>query len=421
MNKYLHSFATAVGLLAICIVISGCVNINLMYTVDKDGTITQDVTTESAYPSMKNMLREAEKEQKSNGAEVTDTANGFKSTEKYASMANFIQTGKSLANLNSGGDGIRQRSSFLYDYYTMDIVVQGDGNITKPSGSEAVDSMTQALVDSTKVDFSLQLPHKPDSDNADSVSNNGTLLTWDLRNALFYGRKAKIQTAFKIYHENNLIMLVLAGGFLFVLGVGFIITGGTQTNISQRTSHFSVGIICLLIFFAGVATVMYCFSHPPVLTAADRIDSPPSTTNPFALPKKEKKVLSQAIEDTKLNQTAITKKIEKPVIEEATSVPLEYKMALKSAQEYLETMPFSRRALYRQLISRGGDNYPEQAAQYAIEHVETDYKENAVRSAKEYLETMPMSKAELYRQLCSESGDGYTEGEAAYAVDKVYH
>ena len=63
-------------------------------------------------------------------------------------------------------------------------------------------------------------------------------------------------------------------------------------------------------------------------------------------------------------------------------VSREFKNALKSAQDYQEVMPMSKAGLYDQLTSSAGDQYPEDAAQYAIDNLEADYKENALKVLK---------------------------------------
>ena len=104
---------------------------------------------------------------------------------------------------------------------------------------------------------------------------------------------------------------------------------------------------------------------------------------------------------------------------EETDVPREYTNALKSAQNYVDIMAFSEAKLYEQLISEYGEQYPEEAAQYAIDNVEVDYNEEALQSAKNYQETMPMSDDGLYDQLTSEYGELFTAEQAQYAIDNL--
>ncbi|MDE5412412.1 Ltp family lipoprotein [Alkalihalobacterium chitinilyticum] len=108
-----------------------------------------------------------------------------------------------------------------------------------------------------------------------------------------------------------------------------------------------------------------------------------------------------------------------PAEQEAADVPREYRNALRAAENYISFMPFSEKGLFQQLSSEYGDQYPEDAAQYAIENIEVDYNEQALKAAINYLDIMPMSDQELFDQLTSEYGDQYTNEQAQYAIDNL--
>lgn len=93
--------------------------------------------------------------------------------------------------------------------------------------------------------------------------------------------------------------------------------------------------------------------------------------------------------------------------------------ALKAAENYISFMPFSKKGLYDQLTSEYGNGYSHEAAQFAIDNLEVDYKEMALESARNYQDFMPMSDNELYRQLTSEYGEQFTHEEAQYAIDNL--
>ncbi|MGI6629364.1 MAG: Ltp family lipoprotein [Bacillota bacterium] len=109
-------------------------------------------------------------------------------------------------------------------------------------------------------------------------------------------------------------------------------------------------------------------------------------------------------------------KEEEPV---KADVPREYRNALKSAQNYVDMMPFSEAGLYEQLTSEHGEQYPPEAAQYAIENVRVDYNAEALEAAINYLEIMPMSDQELFEQLTSEYGDQFTAEQARFAINNL--
>lgn len=105
--------------------------------------------------------------------------------------------------------------------------------------------------------------------------------------------------------------------------------------------------------------------------------------------------------------------------ENKDGVSREYQNALKMAENYIKTLPFSKQKLYEQLTSEHGSKFPQDAAQYAIDNLKVDYKEQALKSAKNYMDTMPMSNDELYEQLTSEHGEQFTPEEAQYAIDNL--
>ena len=118
------------------------------------------------------------------------------------------------------------------------------------------------------------------------------------------------------------------------------------------------------------------------------------------------------VEEKKENEVAQEEKVEE-------DVPTEYKSALKQAKTYSDMMNMSKAGIYDQLTSEYGGQFTEEAAQYAINHVEADWKENALKSAETYQETMSMSPAAIYDQLVSQYGGQFTEEEAQYAIDNL--
>ena len=101
------------------------------------------------------------------------------------------------------------------------------------------------------------------------------------------------------------------------------------------------------------------------------------------------------------------------------NIPTEYKSALRKAKIYADTMNMSKTGIYDQLTSEYGEKFTVEAAQYAIDNITVDWKENALKKAKSYQETMSMSPAAIYDQLISEYGEKFTAEEAQYAIDNL--
>ena len=101
------------------------------------------------------------------------------------------------------------------------------------------------------------------------------------------------------------------------------------------------------------------------------------------------------------------------------TVPTEYKSALRKAKSYSDIMHMSKAGLYDQLTSEYGENFSAEAAQYAVDNVDADWKQNALKKAEAYQELMAMSPSAIYDQLVSEYGEQFTAEEAQYAVDNL--
>lgn len=117
----------------------------------------------------------------------------------------------------------------------------------------------------------------------------------------------------------------------------------------------------------------------------------------------------------KENEEKVEEKEEK--VEE--EVPKEYKSALRKAKVYSDTMSMSKAGLYDQLTSEYGEKFTAEEAQYAVDNLDVNWKENALKKAKVYQETMAMSPSAIYDQLVSEYGEKFTAEEAQYAVDNL--
>ena len=108
----------------------------------------------------------------------------------------------------------------------------------------------------------------------------------------------------------------------------------------------------------------------------------------------------------------------KDTVQTENKVPSEYKSALKRAKLYSDVAHLSKVALYDQLTSEDGGNFPAEAAQYAVDNLEVDWKENALKKAKLYQDVAMMSSSDIYDQLISEA-ERYTPEEAQYAIDNL--
>lgn len=122
-------------------------------------------------------------------------------------------------------------------------------------------------------------------------------------------------------------------------------------------------------------------------------------------------------DDTEEDTEPVT--AETKVKETESQVPSEYISALKSAETYSEHMHMSKEGIRKQLTSEYGEQFSEEAANYAIENLDADWNENALETAKHYSDSMHMSKEGIRDQLTSEYGEQFTSEEADYAVENL--
>ena len=97
-------------------------------------------------------------------------------------------------------------------------------------------------------------------------------------------------------------------------------------------------------------------------------------------------------------------------------VPAEHEAALATATTYARDMHMSRAAVREQLVSEWGEQFPEDAADYAMQRVEADWQGNALVKARLYRDDMHMSTAAIRDQLVAEYGEQFTKAEADWAM-----
>jgi Host cell surface-exposed lipoprotein len=92
----------------------------------------------------------------------------------------------------------------------------------------------------------------------------------------------------------------------------------------------------------------------------------------------------------------------------------------ESAENYLDTMAFSRKGLIKQLSSEYGEGFSRADAIYAVDHIDVDWYGQAAKSAENYLDGQSFSRSGLIEQLESEYGEGFTHAQAVYGVAQAY-
>ena len=95
----------------------------------------------------------------------------------------------------------------------------------------------------------------------------------------------------------------------------------------------------------------------------------------------------------------------------SVDVTMGQKNALRSAKEYIGSMPFSHDGLVKQLEYEG---YSHEDSVYGADNCAADWNEQAAKSAEAYLGSMSFSREGLIEQLVYE---GFTSEQAAYGAE----
>jgi len=97
----------------------------------------------------------------------------------------------------------------------------------------------------------------------------------------------------------------------------------------------------------------------------------------------------------------------------AHATPISRAQAVRSAKQYLQTMPFSLSGLAKQLRYEG---FSRSDATYGASHSGANWMKQSVRAARQYLHTMPFSRSSMVQQLVYE---GFTHRQALHGAIAV--
>nr|VDG62804.1 Host cell surface-exposed lipoprotein [Streptococcus thermophilus] len=99
----------------------------------------------------------------------------------------------------------------------------------------------------------------------------------------------------------------------------------------------------------------------------------------------------------------------------------DYEEALEEAEIFLDVSSFSKEGLFDILTLKENDNrFTDEAARYAVDNVDADWKEEALENAESLRKHSDLSDDDIYRYLVDQSyGGKFTEEEGQYAIDNL--
>ena len=263
--------------LGVCLLlVSGCFKAEVGTTIRPDGSIHEriemgvDPALANMSPKLRKTFDSERKEFAESGYTIKDTGNnGFIAEKDTPNIKVLVESGAKLFNPEEADKGVKYRKGFFYDAYSFDLVLPKDET---NSNSQQSNEMGDKILSSSQVHYSLNLPEPPIRTNSQDISNENKTLRWNLIENVMHGTPIPIQADFLIHHEKN-IKLVQYLGIAFSVGaLGLLGIGIYRRQIDGKPFLIAGGIACVAIAIAGAA-LYNDYTHPPVLTDADRIVS----------------------------------------------------------------------------------------------------------------------------------------------------
>ena len=194
---------------------AGCIKAEESVTIKEDGSstmVTRMVGNMFAAEALKATKNEFVAENPD--AVVKDVNDGdmtgYEVTVSYPDIETLAAKGGDMFTAVEGRNaGVTVTRSWFYDMGAQD-----------PESKK----MVQGMLDQVQYNFTLNLPVKPETQNADSVAGDGKSLTWNLKKTISEGKDVRMQASYRIYNQAHIALtvgiivlaLLLAGGFLYM-------------------------------------------------------------------------------------------------------------------------------------------------------------------------------------------------------------
>ena len=205
------------------------------------------------------------------------------------------------------------------------------------------------------------------------------------------------------YQKSWFIILTLL--FIFPLGLFLMWRYAHWKNWLKLivSSVYIISLVLTLLFQVSLLNENKTnqIEHASTMKEKSNINNVKTTKN------KNMEKSTQTDKQNSVNLKQNTKDQNNNANDEAASPTSEQNAAIAQAKSYANTLPISKKSLYKQL------------AQYAVDHISVDYKMNALRLAKSYVKNINISNQALYDQLVSENREGFTPEEAQYAMNHL--
>lgn len=264
-------------LMVLCLLSFGCFRMNTDVEIHEDGSADVRLLFMSVNllnEELEKLKDEIVRKDPDAYVETINDGNmsGYKISTHYPNMDAF---GKRSGNIFAARpgicDGIQQQNRWFFNAYSFDLYIANEKSTPKKPQSEFDTKMMEAFLSQVQADFKLSLPEKAETTNADSITNDGKLLQWDLKGPLLNDKPRHIRATFRIWNKTNTVLTIVA---LVVLLVAALIAMRTALKKPEDDNNRFVlpGVLLLAFLICSVASAYYYFA-PVTFTNKDIISN----------------------------------------------------------------------------------------------------------------------------------------------------
>lgn len=254
---------------------SGCFHGDIGITVNEDGSVHNKYRfTGNGF--MQREINGLRKEFASKG-EVKEIAQGdtrgFEVDFDYPDIESMAKDKGSFAIAYKGKNlGVAKKSGWFFDDYRFDFLMKGDGSSRNMGGMDADISLL----------LTMTFPEAAKNHNADMVTPDGKILTWNLLTSVITGQDQFMKADFRIYHKDHIILTACVAFILIILAVFLFVKAKSASQSAENsgegesveTKGFTVPLVSkalvIIALLIGIFA-LYSFKSEPTFTEADSI------------------------------------------------------------------------------------------------------------------------------------------------------
>lgn len=222
-----------VATILICAVCTGCLQVKSDVIITRDGAVIQHSKLIGSALVIRQIENWKEKIEKNNpnvkaNFIVEGDLQGYEFKFNYPDLETFANSAGDLYKANAGKNrGISQHKSWFFDEYDFDFYFTRTPADIPPE----VEFMTQAAFNDVEFDLTIQLPYSAENHNADKISSDGKVLSWNLAPILIHGGEKFMQTRFKIWHFDKIILTAAIELLLLAATIFFFVKARAEESI----------------------------------------------------------------------------------------------------------------------------------------------------------------------------------------------